>query len=124
MNWFQQNRFLGAFLVALGFVSILSLFFLLREKGAADAAQSRLESTINELTRLQFLSSDMANELCRDINAVEGERVLARWDARTGFLVRLHVVAGGVAQWWINGPLDRDTAKLQLEIKPDNGRLH
>jgi hypothetical protein len=53
MNWFQQNRLLGAFLLALALVTILSLFFLLREKSAADSAQSRLESTVNELTRLR-----------------------------------------------------------------------
>ncbi|HEX4665122.1 MAG TPA: Amuc_1100 family pilus-like protein [Chthoniobacterales bacterium] len=53
MNWFRQNKFLGGFLVALALTTVLSVFFLLREKSAADAAQSRLESAVNELTRLR-----------------------------------------------------------------------
>jgi len=53
MNWFQQNRFLGMFLGALGLVTLLSLWFVWHEKGAADAAQARLEETVNELSRLR-----------------------------------------------------------------------
>jgi hypothetical protein len=53
MNWFRQNRFLGSFLAALVFATLLSVYFLLHEKSAADDAQARLETTINELTRLR-----------------------------------------------------------------------
>ncbi len=53
MNWFQQNKFLGGFLVALGLATLLSLFFVLHEKGQADEARERLDSTINELSRLR-----------------------------------------------------------------------
>ncbi len=53
MNWFQQNKFLGSFLVAFGLATLLFGFFLLHEKGAANEAQARLQSTIDELTRLR-----------------------------------------------------------------------
>ncbi len=53
MNWFQQNKFLGSFLAALALAIILSLVFLLHEKGAAEEAQARLDSTVNELSRLR-----------------------------------------------------------------------
>lgn len=53
MNWFQQNRFLGGFLGALGLATVLALFFLFHEKGAADEQQARLETTMNELRRLR-----------------------------------------------------------------------
>jgi hypothetical protein len=53
MNWLQQNRFLGIFLGALALVSALATHFLLHQKGAADDQQSRLDTTIAELTRLR-----------------------------------------------------------------------
>ena len=53
MNWFQQNKFLGRFLAAFGFATIVTLVFLLHEKSAANDAQTQLESTVNELTRLR-----------------------------------------------------------------------
>ena len=53
MNWFRQNRFLGAFLIALGLAALLSLYLLLHEKSVADEADARLESTVTELNRLR-----------------------------------------------------------------------
>ncbi len=53
MNWFHQNRFLGLFLGALAFATLLSLYFLLHEKGAAEEAGARLENTVTELNRLR-----------------------------------------------------------------------
>ena len=53
MNWFQQNRFLGIFIGGLAFATLLSASFLFREKSAAAREQARLETTIDELTRLQ-----------------------------------------------------------------------
>src|SRR5438128_1073276 len=61
MNWFQQNRFLGSFLAALGLATLLAGYFLLHEKSAADDQETRLETTINELTRLRR-SSPFPNE--------------------------------------------------------------
>ena len=53
MNWFQQNRFLGSFLAALALTTLLAGYFLLHEKSAADDQETRLETTINELTGLR-----------------------------------------------------------------------
>jgi hypothetical protein len=53
MNWFEQNRFLGIFMSGLAVVTLLSAGFLLHEKSAAAREQTRLETTIDELTRLQ-----------------------------------------------------------------------
>jgi len=53
MNWFQQNRFLGTFLAALVFATLVSGYFLLHEKGVAAEQQERLDATINELNRLR-----------------------------------------------------------------------
>lgn len=61
MNWFQQNRFLGTFLGALALATLLAGYFLLHEKGAADDQGTRLETAINELTRLRR-SSPFPNE--------------------------------------------------------------
>ena len=56
MNWFIQNRFLGAFLGGLGLATLLTLWFVFHEKGRADEAQSQLESTVTELNRLRASS--------------------------------------------------------------------
>ncbi len=61
MNWFQQNRFFGAFLAALAFAVLLSGYFLFHEKNAADEQQQRLDATINELNRLRA-STPFPNE--------------------------------------------------------------
>jgi hypothetical protein len=61
MNWFLQNRFLGSFLSGLGIAILLSLWFLLHEKGRADEAQNQLESTVTELNRLRA-SSPLPND--------------------------------------------------------------
>src|ERR1044071_7808708 len=53
MSWFRQNRLLGTFLGALALATFFSLWFFFHEKSAADAAQARLEETLNELLRLR-----------------------------------------------------------------------
>jgi hypothetical protein len=53
MNWFQENRFLGSFLGAFALATLLAGYFLIHEKGAADDQETRLETTINDLTRLR-----------------------------------------------------------------------
>jgi len=53
MNWFQQNRFLGIFFGSLTFATLLSAVLLFHERNAAAREQARLETTIDELTRLQ-----------------------------------------------------------------------
>lgn len=61
MNWFQQNRFLGTFLAALAFATLVSGWFLLHEKSAADEGQEQLNATTTELNRLRA-SSPFPNE--------------------------------------------------------------
>ena len=53
MNWFQQNRFLGIFIGGFAIATILSAVFLIREKSAAARERARLETTMDELMRLQ-----------------------------------------------------------------------
>ena len=53
MNRFQQNRFLAIFIAGLAIATFLSASFLFHEKSGADRAQARLETTIDELIRLQ-----------------------------------------------------------------------
>jgi hypothetical protein len=56
MNWFQQNRFLGTFLVVLGISTIAALWFLLSARGSANEARAEFDSTAMELNRLQRLN--------------------------------------------------------------------
>jgi hypothetical protein len=55
MNWFQQNRWLGTFLIVLGFGTLVSGFFLLHAKGSADEALARFNEAAAERTRLEAL---------------------------------------------------------------------
>lgn len=69
MNWFNQNRFLGLFLAALGLATILSVYFLLHEKGAAEEASARLEATVTELNRLRASAPFPSEENLRKMKA-------------------------------------------------------
>jgi hypothetical protein len=53
MNWFQHNRFLGTFLVAFALATVVSAWFLFREKQAADWERARLERLVDESNRLR-----------------------------------------------------------------------
>ncbi len=75
MNWFNQNRFLGFFLAALGLATLLSVYFLLHEKGAATEAAARLETTVTELNRLRASAPFPSEENLRKLKAqTEGYR--------------------------------------------------
>ena len=56
MNWFQQNRFLGTFLVIAGVVTLGALYFLWSEKSGFDQAKVNFDRNASELNRLQSLS--------------------------------------------------------------------
>jgi hypothetical protein len=56
MTWFEQNRFLGAFLLALALATIASAFFLWSAKSRFGDAKSRFEENAIELNRLQRLT--------------------------------------------------------------------
>jgi len=55
MNWFQQNRWLGTFLIAFGAAILLSLIFLWRAHSDFDEANGRLSEAVSERSRLERL---------------------------------------------------------------------
>jgi hypothetical protein len=56
MNWFQQNRWLGTFLVALGICTLASGYFVFNAKGNADEALGHFNEAAAERTRLEGLN--------------------------------------------------------------------
>lgn len=56
MNWFRQNRFLGAFLLLFGVLTLALLYFLWSAKSSFDDAQARFHENAAELNRLQRLA--------------------------------------------------------------------
>jgi hypothetical protein len=56
MNWLQQNKFLGAFLIALGGATLLAIVLLLLARSGFNNASDRLNETATELNRLQNLN--------------------------------------------------------------------
>ena len=56
MNWFQQNRFLGTFLAALGVATLASLYFVWSAKSGFNEAKARFDENAAELNRLQRLT--------------------------------------------------------------------
>jgi hypothetical protein len=56
VNWFQQNKFLGSFLIALGGATLLAIVLLLYAKSGFNDANDRLTETSAELNRLQNLN--------------------------------------------------------------------
>ena len=56
MNWFRENRFLGAFLIALGLSTLGSLWLLWSAKGGWEEVYSRFNQTAAELNRLERLA--------------------------------------------------------------------
>ena len=55
MNWFQQNRWLGTFLIVLGVCTLASGYFLFSAKSGADDALSRFSEAATERNRLERL---------------------------------------------------------------------
>jgi hypothetical protein len=55
MNWFQQNRWLGTFLIVVGVLTIGAIYFLFSAKGKADEALARFEEATNDKKRLEAL---------------------------------------------------------------------
>jgi hypothetical protein len=55
MNWFQENRWLGTFLIGSGVAALAALFFVWMEKGAADDAAAQFATAAAEQNRLQQL---------------------------------------------------------------------
>jgi hypothetical protein len=56
MNWFQQNRLLGMFLIGTGAAILVALGLLFFAKSSYSGANDRLNETATELNRLQNLN--------------------------------------------------------------------
>ena len=56
MNWFQQNKFLGTFLIIFGVATLAAAFFLWSAKSEFDDAKARFDENATELNRLQRLA--------------------------------------------------------------------
>jgi hypothetical protein len=65
MNWFRQNRFVGALLVALGVGTLAAVWFLFSAKSDSDDASIRLNQTVAELNRLEGLNPYPSEENLR-----------------------------------------------------------
>lgn len=55
MNWFQQNRWLGTFLIVFGICTLFALFFLFRAKSGFEEACARFNDATVECRRLERL---------------------------------------------------------------------
>jgi len=55
MNWFQQNRWLGTFLIIVGVATLLSAFFLWRAHNSFEEASARFNEVASERNRLEHL---------------------------------------------------------------------
>jgi hypothetical protein len=55
MNWFQQNRWLGNFLIIVGVATLLSAFFLWRAHNSFEEASARFNEAATERNRLERL---------------------------------------------------------------------
>jgi hypothetical protein len=69
MNWFRENRFLGAFLILVGASTVVALWFLLSAKSDWDDAAGRFDLTAAELNRLERLAPYPSEENLRKIKA-------------------------------------------------------
>ncbi len=56
MNWFQQNKFLGTFLIVFGLATLAAAFFVWNAKSSFDEAKARFDENATELNRLQRLT--------------------------------------------------------------------
>ncbi len=55
MNWFQQNRWLGNFLIIVGVATLLSALVLWRAHGSFEEANARFNEAASERNRLEYL---------------------------------------------------------------------
>jgi hypothetical protein len=69
MNWFRENRFLGAFLVLFGVCLIGVLWFFYSAKSDWDEASARFGNASSELNRLERLNPFPSTENLRKMKA-------------------------------------------------------
>jgi hypothetical protein len=56
MNWLQQNKFLGSFLITAGAATLIAVILLLYTRSGFNSANEQLNETATELNRLQSLN--------------------------------------------------------------------
>lgn len=69
MNWFRENRFLGAFLIGFGACLLLALWFLFSAKSDWDDASARFANSAAERNRLEHLAPYPNGENLRKMKA-------------------------------------------------------
>ena len=89
-TWFQQNRFLGSFLVVFALATVAALYFLFSARSGFNDAQLQFESNLAELNRLQRLSP-FPNEANLRKMKTQAEDYSAQLDKLKGEL-RTHVL--------------------------------
>lgn len=67
MNWFRENRFLGAFLIVLGLCTLCAFWFLFNAKGDWADASARFNQSVAELNRLERLAPYPSGENLRKV---------------------------------------------------------
>src|ERR1700682_1683299 len=55
MNWFQQNRWLGTFLIAFGVCTLIAVYFLFSAQSSFNEASARFNDAAAERHRLESL---------------------------------------------------------------------
>jgi hypothetical protein len=55
MNWFNQNRWLGTFLIVFGIAALAALYFLFSARSSANEALARFQTAVSEKNRLERL---------------------------------------------------------------------
>lgn len=69
MNWFRENRFLGAFLIVFGVCTLGAVWFLFSAKSDWDDAAIRFNQSAAELNRLERLAPYPSGENLRKMKA-------------------------------------------------------
>jgi hypothetical protein len=69
MNWFQQNRWLGTFLIVFGICTLFALFFLFRAKSGFEEACARFNDATVECRRLERLDPFPSDSNYREMKA-------------------------------------------------------
>ena len=69
MNWFRENRFLGASLIMFGVCTLGAVWFLFSAKSGWDDAATRFNQTAAELNRLERLAPYPSGENLRKMKA-------------------------------------------------------
>src|SRR5262249_50840085 len=55
MNWFQQNRWLGTFLIVFGVATVAAIYFLFSARSRSNDAIAKFQEAVSEKSRLERL---------------------------------------------------------------------